>query len=111
MKTTKPQRTHAPGSRARYMAGWADDQRAKLIADMGGKCELSHTGQCSGALEFHHPLGRDYEPSDFSRWQRVIKYRRDWNTGLLALRCVHHNRSAGGGAGNFDKKKEAFDIF
>jgi hypothetical protein len=88
---TKPKRRHVEGSRARYLAAYADDLREKLIADMGGKCEL-HGKDCSGDLEFHHPDGRDYEPSDFSRWTRLAKYRTDWTQGRLVLRCRYHNR-------------------
>lgn len=78
-------------SRARYLAEWADKKRAELIRLMGGRCEFHGQG-CKGELEFHHPFGRDYEPSDFSRWQRIIKYRREWGLGLLILRCERHNR-------------------
>ena len=79
-------------SRARYLAGWADKKRAELIAKLGGKCALKGDGKCNGEIEFHHPFGRDWKLEDFSRWQRVIKYRRESDLGLIELRCRYHNR-------------------
>jgi hypothetical protein len=79
-------------SRARYLAAWADRKREELIKALGGTCSKSGDGKCDGELEFHHPFGRDYEPKDFSRWQRIIKYRREAAMGLVELRCCRHNR-------------------
>jgi hypothetical protein len=85
---------HSPKSRARYLAEYATRKMTELKNDMGGKCH-----RCGEAdldkLEFHHPLGRSYEPSSMSRWMRAVQYRRDWNTGLLVLACVKCNRSEG----------------
>ena len=88
MKTKKP-------SRARYLAEWTNGKRAELIKAMGGRC-LNCGNRTPADLEFHHPFGRPYNPSDWSRWRRIIQYRRDWENGLLELRCITCNRGHDG---------------
>ena len=87
---------HAPGSRARYMAGWADEKREELIKTLGGKCAKCGT---RSHLEFDHPNGRDWEPSKHSRWQRIINYRREAELGQIRLLCLSCNANSGKGPG------------
>jgi hypothetical protein len=65
--------------------------RLRLLAEMGGCC-----GTCGTIknLEFHHPFGRDWEPSRTARWVRLARYRREWNAGRLSLLCRSCNGRA-----------------
>ena len=81
---------HRP-SRQEYAAA-----RASLIAEMGGKC-VPHAERgetVTDNLTFGHTNGRDWEPREKNRMQRLRLYRRDWLAGTCQLECFGCNTSA-----------------
>ena len=64
-------------------------RRANLIAKMGGKCV------CCGTrlkLEFHHKNNqRLWVARKTSRWVRMSRYEKEYEEGILELRCRHCN--------------------
>lgn len=76
-----------------YLAEWARKKRAELLVELGNTC--GRDGCDNDELEFHHPHGRAWNPVKLSRWQRMIRYRRDAAAGNLALLCKPHNASDG----------------
>jgi len=91
----KPKPARAP--RSWQSQKWATlhnvaKSRARLLADMGGRC--THRGcteRREAQLEFHHPNGRDWDPAAHNRWVRIAQYRRDWDAGQLVVLCRRHN--------------------
>lgn len=76
----------------RKVAKYRADRKA-FIAELGGRCV-----QCGRKtrLEFDHTRQRDWEPSRFSRWSRLLRYKRDHAAGrTIVLRCRWCNASKG----------------
>ena len=61
-----------------------------LKRQMGGRCERCGSRE---KLQFHHPYGRDWDPTKVNRWVRIARYRREANNGLLTLLCKPCNAS------------------
>lgn len=67
-------------------------RRAKLIAKLGGKCEVcGHTS----SLEFHHITERTWIARKTSRWRRMVLYEREALNGEIVLACKWCNQSYG----------------
>lgn len=86
-----PSKRWTPQAKARAYAKMRD-LRDKLEDVMGGECARCHSTE---NLEFHHPTGRDWEPRQKNRLQRMRLYWRDFRAGLLQLLCASCNRSDG----------------
>lgn len=72
---------------------YAQKIRAELIEKLGGKCVACHEADAD-KLEFDHCYGRAYTPSKLSYCQRLIKYRRESELGLIRLLCAECNKAA-----------------
>ncbi len=66
--------------------------RAKLIADLGGKCV-----DCDATdnLQFGHIIPRTWRACHTSRWVRIARYRREAMQGLVVLLCPKCNNAQG----------------
>ena len=60
--------------------------RAKLIAQLGGKCDLGPEDD-PDKLEFDHIFGRAYNPSELSYGARMKRYEREAELKQLRLLC------------------------
>ncbi len=66
--------------------------REKLIAQLGGKCELCQ--ECDpDKLEFDHKKGRAYDPRTLSYSARLARYKREAELDLLRLLCGDCNKA------------------
>ena len=71
---------------------YAKKIRARLIAQLGGKC--FRCGQEDpDKLEFDHIFGRDYDPRTLSYSARLKRYERESELGLLRLACGDCNKA------------------
>ena len=62
--------------------------RLRLEAMLGGACAFCGLTREDGAnLEFHHPAGRDWSPRLLSWKQRLYRYKKEIEQGLLVLAC------------------------
>ncbi len=77
---------------ARRQREWANRAKAKLIAELGGKCVM-----CDGVenLEIDHKYRRSWSirGTEFS-W-RISKYRQEAKLGLVQLLCEQCNKFKG----------------
>lgn len=65
-------------------------QRLEHLA--GGACAYcGATASAEVRLEFHHPLGRDWQPRKLSWSQRLHRYRKELLAGLVVLACEECN--------------------
>lgn len=100
----KPHRKHAPkikvspSIKIRKDVLWARRMRWALIQLLGARCVECLTEYDSSDpsyLEFDHTAPRDWQPNRTSRWQRMRNYWRDWELGILCLRCRNCNARKG----------------
>jgi uncharacterized OB-fold protein len=73
-----------PWRRRRYHA-----TRQELIKLMGGVCVECGTDE---NLEFNHKYGKLWEPRNVCYWQRLKRYRQEFEAGELNLLCKSCNR-------------------
>ena len=69
---------------------WGKKKLAKLIKDLGGKCQLCNSTE---RLQIDHPKGREYDPSQMSLDQRVRRYLRDADNGQVRILCIYCNNT------------------
>jgi hypothetical protein len=62
--------------------------RDALINDMGGRCEQCGTAE---KLEFNHKYGKCWEPRMICFYNRMLRYRREFEAGELNLLCKSCN--------------------
>lgn len=67
-------------------------KREKLMEEMGGKCV--GCGRMN-LLEFDHIFGITWVAASVSSHQRLIRYRKEWEDGLLQLLCGPCNKIKG----------------
>lgn len=77
---------------SRRQRDWANRAKAKLIADLGGKCVMCETTE---NLEIDHIYRREWSicGTEFS-W-RISKYRKEAKAKLLQLLCGSCNKFRG----------------
>ncbi len=82
----------------------ACELREWLRAKLGGRC-TDEKCRATDRLEFHHPEGRDWEPSQKNLMQRMRLYLRDWKRGQLTLLCSPCNGRDGQQRGYWQRKR------
>lgn len=70
---------------------WARCVRAKLIADLGGRCAIEGCEDLD--LTFDHPYGRGWTLRDKDTSWRMSIIREEALKGLVRLLCRSHNSS------------------
>jgi hypothetical protein len=68
----------------------ADQIRAHLLIALGNRCALCGSKR---HLEFNHLFRRAWSPNRFNRYQRLLRYRRESDLGLINLLCRSCNAS------------------
>jgi len=71
---------------------WARRARAKLVAQLGGKCVMCASTE---DLQFDHIVSHSWVASHTEWSHRISIYRREAKAGLIQLLCAYHNRVKG----------------
>lgn len=79
---------------ARDRAKHCADRRFALMMQLGSVCADCGEDDID-ELQFDHIYGRDYQPSDLSRWQRICNLEREFKAGLIQLLCEDCNKRKG----------------
>lgn len=87
-------------SSSRFSTELASIIRAVLILVLGGKCEMCG-GTLLSVLEIDHPNGRNWQPRDYNRLTRVLRYCDEHARGVrLRVLCRRCNAMDGAIKGN-----------
>lgn len=90
--TTKTLKQIPPHRTWEYRRARLEAKRARMIAELGGKCVDCGTDE---SLEFDHKYPRTWKAAEKSWEHRLAIYAREIVFGLIELRCKRCNRAKG----------------